>query len=611
MKTIYNIKALCVMALLGSVATASAQEDKTKEKDLNREMTLEREYDPTVQDASKVNTLPVIKEPVVKKMPIDYATFTAPADPEKEISLLPSGNIMTDILYNKRRGYFNFGGGTYLNLNGDLGYHILSTDKDKLNIWFSHRSTNGKVKYIQDVPEGYEKVKAKLNDNLGGLNFKHVFRRATLDMGLKYGYSAYNYYGLPISGSASNMPAAGYIDLADRETNQVDQTIQGRIGVQSAENAPFGYNIGLDYTNFSHKYGESQDHDGVKENTFALGFDFFAPFNGNQQIGLAGDMKYYNYSLPAEEPYKTGTNEPPYTFSTYENHFNALLNPYYKITGDNWNFKLGAKAMMVSGLEYWDNAKFYASPDIAADVTVADKTMLYAKIGGELRDNSMYDITQLNRYADPVHATTPSFDWLDAKLGIQSGVASGFWFDIFGGYQATSNDYFFIAYNYYNANEQNKFNYIEMRDDIASKRLYVGADLRYSYQQIIDLRLKGVYNNWKMNLGDGYVGGEVNAEIDPIGKPEMELTAGITVRPIEQISASLDYNLATGRKAEVFGITHKMKNINELNLTGTYTLNDTFGLYLKMNNVLFQKYELYYGYPMQSFSAMIGVNINF
>ena len=41
------------------------------------------------------------------------------------------------------------------------------------------------------------------------------------------------------------------------------------------------------------------------------------------------------------------------------------------------------------------------------------------------------------------------------------------------------------------------------------------------------------------------------------------------------------------------------------------TLNDTFGLYLKLNNVLFQKYELYYGYPMQSFSAMIGVNINF
>ena len=80
----------------------------------------------------------------------------------------------------------------------------------------------------------------------------------------------------------------------------------------------------------------------------------------------------------------------------------------------------------------------------------------------------------------------------------------------------------------------------------------------------------------------------------------------------QRYDASLDYYLATGRKT-FLGKSEgeKMKNINELNLTGTYTLNDTFGLYLKLNNVLFQKYELYYGYPMQSFSAMIGVNINF
>ena len=89
MKTIYNVRALCVVALMGAAATMSAQEDASKEKNLNREMTLEREYDPTVQDASKVNTLPIVKEPEVKKMPIDYAGFTVAADPEKEISLLP------------------------------------------------------------------------------------------------------------------------------------------------------------------------------------------------------------------------------------------------------------------------------------------------------------------------------------------------------------------------------------------------------------------------------------------------------------------------------------------------------------------------------------------
>ena len=63
MKTIYNVKALCVVALLGSAAAASAQEDVTKEKNLNREMTLEREHDPSEQDASKVN----IRSPPIRR----------------------------------------------------------------------------------------------------------------------------------------------------------------------------------------------------------------------------------------------------------------------------------------------------------------------------------------------------------------------------------------------------------------------------------------------------------------------------------------------------------------------------------------------------------------
>lgn len=581
MKTIYNIKALCVVALLGSAATVSAQEDKTKEKDLNREMTLEREYDPTVQDASKVNTLPVIKEPVVKKMPIDYATFTVPADPEKEISLLPSGNIMTDIQYNKRRGYFNFGGGTYLNLNGDVGYHILSTDKDKLNIWFSHRSTNGKVKYIQDVPEGNEKVKAKLNDNLGGLNFNHVFHRTILNMGIKYGYSAFNYYGLPLL----NASLLQYdFDYADRETNQVNQTIQAKIGFESKEDAPVGYLLDLGYTNFSHKYALSKEQDGPTEHTFDVKFDLNARFGGEQRIGLGGNVEYFNYNLPT-----MGGQE----YLEFENHAEATLSPYYKVSGDNWNLKLGANIMFVTG----DNSKFMASPNITADVEVADKTQLYLVAGGKLYSNSMYEISQVNRYINPTMELLPSRNYLDGTIGIRSGIAPGFWFDVFGGYKITNDEVFFVPNRLLTSDFANTSNALQAN----AKHAFGGVNLKYSYQQLFDINLKGVYNSWNVNdIEDAY------------GKPEMELTAGVTVHPINQVTASLDYYLTTGRKTFLGKPEgEKMKNINELNLTGTYTLNDTFGLYLKLNNVLFQKYELYYGYPMQSFSAMIGVNINF
>lgn len=587
MKTTDTIKALCVMALLGSVTTVSAQEDQTKEKDLNREMTLEREYDPTVQDANKVNTLPVVKEPMVKKMPITYATFTAAADPEKEISLLPSGNLMTDIQYNKRRGYFNFGVGTYLNLNGDLGYHILSTEKDKLNIWYSHRSTNGKVKYLQMD----EKVKAKLNDNMGGLNFKHAFDKLSLDMGLKYGYSGFNYYGLPIAPAWSS--AISNLEKADRETNQVNQTIQGKIGIESKEDAPVGYLLDLGYTNFSHKYALNKEQDGPTEHTFDVKFDLNAGFGGNQRIGLGGSVEYFNYNLPT-----IGGHE--YLF--FENHAEATLSPYYKVEGDNWNIKLGANLMFITG----ENKKVMASPNITADIEVADKTVLYAAATGKLYSNSMYETSLINRYINPTEELLPSRNWLDATIGIKSGVAQGFWFDVYGGYKITNNDLFFTPSPW--LREEDTFANVSNAFQDDANHLFIGANLKYSYQQLFDINLKGVYNHWKI---DSQLDGGGDIGFRAYGKPEMELTAGVTVRPINQITASLDYYLATGRYTVGQVGNEKMKNINELNLTGTYTLNDTFGLYLKLNNVLFQKYELYYGYPMQSFSAMIGININF
>lgn len=57
----------------------------------------------------------------------------------------------------------------------------------------------------------------------------------------------------------------------------------------------------------------------------------------------------------------------------FENHAEATLSLITRCPGDNWNLKLGANIMFVTG----DNSKFMASPNITADVEVADKTQLY------------------------------------------------------------------------------------------------------------------------------------------------------------------------------------------------------------------------------------------
>lgn len=582
---ILGIRVLCATVLLGTTSGVYAQQDEKRGKDLNREMTLEREYDPSVQDASKINSLPVVKEPQVRKMPIDYSTFTVPVEPGKELGILGSGKIMTDMEFNKRRGYVNFGGGNYLNLNGDLGYHILSTEKDKLGLYFSHRSTNGNIKSIQDD----EKRKAKLNDNIGMIHYKHEFQKVSLKLAGQYGYSAFNYYGYPgysVSSDLSN-------SLLDK--NQANQQLYLNGGVASKGSSAFNYLLDLSYRNFSRKYGLSPDIKGAKENNVGLNLDLNAGFDGNKKIGLAILGDYFSYGLP--DNYKD-------SFLDIDNHAEVTLSPYFSVEGSNWNVKLGVNAMFITGK---DN-KIFASPNIMADVEIAKSTVLYASFLGEAKANSMYQVSLENRYVNPMSAVKTSRTWMDGTIGIKSGVAPGFWFDVFAGYKITDNEHFFIP---------------EMEADhdiwgnvgapvyMNAKLFHAGAILKYSYQQLVDFTLKGVYNAWTVNADENAVPLDPTFKPEAYNKPKMELDATIDVKPIDKLTISLNYYLGTDRYACVNGRNEKMNNINELNVKGSYAFNNTFGAYVKVNNMLSQKYDMFYGYKTQGFNAMVGVNLNF
>jgi hypothetical protein len=582
MKTIYyNTKALFIIVLAGLSCSVLAQES------VNRELTLEREYDPSVQDANKVNTLPAIKEPLVSKQPIDYATFTLPAEPEKELGILPSGAIMTDIAYNKRRGYLNLGIGTYLNINADAGYHILRTDKDQLNVLFSHRSTNGTVKYLQQEWDD-TKVKAKLNDNLGGINFRHQFEEAALRLGANYGYSSFNYYGLPGTNLYTSQPEAER--LID-DTNQANQLIKVAIGVESKEGVTTNYLVDLDYTNFSYKYGLNKETDGMTEHSVGGKLALSRSFRGNQRAGIGAKFNYFNYSLPTEN-------------FLFKNYLEGTVNPHYAINGDNWNVRLGAKVMFITG----DSSKLFASPDIAADLTVGSKTVLYLVADGDIRSNSAYLLSRENRYINPEQGVMPSRTWLDAVVGLKSGIAPGFRFNLFGGYKVTDKDYFFIPSLHHQG-----FGNVSNTLSLNAKRLQVGLHMEYAYRELFEIRLKGVYNKWSVEKKESQFSGYLpTLEYYAYGRPGMEFNTGISIRPVDNLTLGLDYYLATGRKTYVSGTENEeLKNINELNLTGSYTINDTFGAYIKLNNLLFQQYELLYGYPLQGFNAMAGITVSF
>ena len=602
-----------IILLSGCLFVHAQQEER-----LTREMTLEREYDPTIQDANKVNRLPEVKEPEITKREIEYSTFVVPTNPDKEIILLPSGDVMTTIPFNKRRGYFNFGGGMYMNLNGDFGYHLLNNEKDKLNIYVSHRSMDGKPEYIQVNT----KQKAIFNDNLVGIDFKHYFNPAILRIGANYGYSLFNYYGLPFGQLSTPSSILSLDSLADHKTNQVNQTINAYAGIQSKEDTYIGYLLDVDFLQFSQKYGMIKSLDGIRENKYTIRADLNAKFaDGNQLAGLAGKLNIFNYSNPVI--YDSAA-------SSYKDNMEVTITPYYRINGDNWKAQLGVNVMVVTG----DSSKFFLSPNILIEAEIANKTVFFASATGEIQSNDAYSLSKRNRYMNYSLLTTPSRTWLDATLGIRTGVIPNVWFELFAGYKITENEVFFIPslYNYYNtvlatsssASQPQRpvFSsyYTTFQPDISLFR--AGATLKYKYQNLFDISLKGVYNYWTLRAGDGMAGNF--DDVKPFGRPAIEINADLTIRPIDQLTFSLGYYLGAGRYAGLFdhsfypfdrnSMTYreiKMKNINDLNLTASWTFNKTFGAYVKLNNLLFQKQELYYGYPMLGFNAMVGINLNF
>ena len=575
-----GVKSFCMLALTVASTQVHAQQDTATVKSVNREMTLEREYDPTVQDASKINTLPVVKEPSVRKMPINYANFTSAVEPKNELNLLSSGDLMTPIAFSDKRGYFNFGIGTYLNINGDLGYHILNTEKDKLGIYFSHRSTNGEIESVQTGIDS----KAKLNDNLGGINYKHEFDALALKIATNYGYTSYNYYGSFPSDRPAQTPWG--------DKNQVNKQFFIAAGVESAREEGFNYLLDLDYRNFSRKYGADSIIDGIKEHAIGMKLDLNASFAGDNTVGLQILAENLSYTLPTE-----GKE----FFHNFDSRSAITLNPYFAKQGVNWNLLIGANVMIDMGTD----TKLFASPNIKFDATIADATVFYANLLGDAKLNSAYQMSLENRYINPAVGVNASRTWMDAIIGIKSGIAPSFWFDVFAGYQATDEDHFYAPHIISNGVYDNTIDLTYAN----SRKFFAGVNLKYSYQQLFNISLKGVYNGWSAT--DSELIGAVLPPFKAYNRPSFELNAGVEVNPMKNLSFLVDYNLGAGRYALLEGKNISMNNINELNLKGTYTFNKTIGVYAHLNNLLFQKYDLYYGYASQGFNAMAGVNINF
>lgn len=589
MNTLYKTLFISTLGISVASTNISAQ-TAVKDTTLNRQVSLEREYTPTIQDASKINTLPALHEPQKKQYDIKFENSI----PNTTIDSHPiadtgSGDIKTNIDFSKHRGYLLFGAGMYSNLDGAAGYRIVDSQNDQFDLFAIHNSTDGKIKYL-NPSSLLDQSKAKNMENLIKAKYSHKFESLTWYLNGSFYNNTFNYYGNPYIFSSAVGNPSFYEGLM--KNNQGVNVIEAETGIASTEQSDaLSYSANVKYNNFSSKYGPDVNYDGVSGSIFDALVNITTPVQTDHKAGIEGGIFFQSFSKNDFLPLLS--KDPFHNLTIFK------AKPYYSIDGGDFKVSLGANINWASDIEN----KFVVAPAIKTSWNFDEKSLLYFNVGGGINDNNFVEMNRVNRYINPASRVFISQTLYDAQIGIRSGSVSGLEFDIFGGYKYTKDEHLFVPYEAQAWGNVSEMMYANLGAG------HLGGILKTKLIPSTDLSFKAATHFYNVSK---YTLTEVTPDKkEAWGLPTLTFDFNADFSLIDNLTFSVNYIFEGGRKAYVNNTSSKMNNINELNLKGGYHILDWLTFYVKVNNVMGQKYERYYGYTNQGINAIGGVSLKF
>lgn len=586
MNTLY--KSILVIGLGIVSLAATAQKDST----LTRQVLLERDYNPTMQEASKINTMPSIYTPTITPKEVKFVSSAPQLNISgNQLGKASSGDINTNVLFSKKRGYLDLGGGTHANIEGAAGYRILNSATDHLDIFASHSSTNGEVDYINGKKYFIKDVKAKYAATNVNLKYQHFFEPSILSFNASFFNTAFNYYGnsfIPV-GAADETT----YDLSSKQN--VDVLSFGAGLKSSLQNeGELKYDVNIRYQNFKSKYGLISKDDAPKGGQFDLDGDVYTALGADKLLGVRASLMSQSFGNKAEN-------------DAFHSLTNFKGNPYVKFEGNNWNVDLGVNVNAIFDIK----TKLLFSPNIKADLRFYDVNVLYAEATGGVNNNTYLDILQENRYMTPASRVLYSKTLYDLKIGFKSGVVSGLEFDLFAGYKQTNQDHLYLQQKDHGWSNTS----FPIYADVSTG--HIGGLLKTNLIPRTDLSAKVTTYFYSVKYDKDLDNPlkDTSVKKEAWGRPTFTAEFNADIKPISKLTLSLNYLYAGGRKTYEFSpevnSSVKMKDINEFNVKGTYQITNWLSVYTKANNIFNQKYELQYGYPLQGFNALGGISLKF
>ena len=561
-----NRISILTIILLGAT-TAFAQNNN-----LNQEVKVIKAYEPVINDAYKISSLPKIVDTLNVTPTFDYDDGVTPEmykTKYKPKQMKPAKLVAEPLpkLYNV---YVKGGFGMYTTPLLNIYTGSQRSEKWLWNANMNYTSSSAKVKNEDD-----KRVYAGLSKfDINGSVHRFFKNDMAASISAGYGNRGNYYYGYA---TELNLPDSIIpLKRKDIEKQSVNYyNIGATVYSTNLDSAEIDYKVSLGYNGLKTKDSKSENN---------IHFDGY--------ISYLLDKEFLGVKCVIDN-YKT---------QGLANDVNSAVvnfNPWVGAYGRKWRVKAGVNT-------FYDqrNQKYMFFPDISMQYNIIDYFLLpYIELNGNYKVHDYKDMYFENQFVKSDLRINPTKTRINLAVGFRGNISSRIAFNVKAEYAKIDNQYFFVNDTSTMLHEK----FFVVYDDIM--RTHILGEISYKTSEKFKIGLKGHYYIYDMSTElEAWHLPTYNISLDASYNLSNKIIATANVYAVSRRQACLYQVDGPGK---VLPVAKELDGVVDINLGVEYRITKRFSGFLDLNNITGSRYYQWNQYANQRFNFMLGLTYAF
>lgn len=527
------------------------------------------EWEPKVERVEKMRNEP---EPVDTTLPqpeVDYSSKPLQYETEFHVKPIEAARIkVRDPLDRLDQGYFKIGIGTFTTPIGDAYF---SSDRDKSHQYSAHlyhRSSEGGVKNNEH---------ADWSRNGLDLRGKWMERNASWKAGLNYERNVRHHYGFPAGSDTLDL-------LQNEDIQQRFHDINGKV-----------------------KWEDHARDSGETDHRVSLDMNHFRALDGGMELNGDLEGRFDRYVQEEHLRLEAGVDHNSYWRpdgnEKEELQHNALLEltPQIVSKGEDWQVKVGLKALS----ELDRKAEFHFYPRAEAHYVLFDGIFVpYAGIKGGMERNNLRSLSKRNPHLISGQVLKNTNEAYDVYGGIRGSLSDRLNFDVRASKKRLEDLPLFVNAGL-GADPSGGNRFGALYDD--GELIQVKGDLSYYDGERFKMNLSATYRDYRLEE-------EARAWHRPLLQSSFhgwydiqdKFTVEARVRYVAPRKAYSPQETEDTEKRIRNAYIIDIPSYVDANLGLEYRYTKDLSAFIRFNNLLADRYQRWYRYPVQGFQVLGG-----